>query len=49
VKSKLNAIFYALSQNIGEFGVDFDLEIRVADPRFGDFQVNGVLGFAKKN
>jgi arginyl-tRNA synthetase len=49
IKSKLGAIFYGLSQEIGEFGEDFDPEVRVADPRFGDFQVNGILGFAKKN
>ncbi|MDR1434841.1 MAG: arginine--tRNA ligase [Puniceicoccales bacterium] len=49
LKSKLNAIFYALSQNINVFDTSFDPEIRVADPRFGDFQVNGVLDFSKKN
>ncbi|MDR1367059.1 MAG: arginine--tRNA ligase [Puniceicoccales bacterium] len=49
VKSKLGTIFYALSQKIDGFDKDFNPEIRVADPRFGDFQVNGVLGFAKKN
>jgi len=27
----------------------FQAEIRPADPRFGDFQANGVLGFAKRN
>jgi arginyl-tRNA synthetase len=49
VKSKLGAIFYALSQEVDAFDGDFDPEIRMADPRFGDFQVNGVLGFAKRN
>ncbi|MDR0417853.1 MAG: arginine--tRNA ligase [Puniceicoccales bacterium] len=49
VKSKLGTVFYALSQTIDEFDKDFTPEVRVADPRFGDFQVNGVLGFAKKN
>lgn len=29
------------------FGPEFDPMVRPADPRFGDFQVNGVLGFAK--
>ena len=27
----------------------FDPQVRVADERFGDFQANGVLPFAKKN
>lgn len=31
------------------FGQDFSPEIRPADPRFGDYQANGVLPFAKKN
>jgi arginyl-tRNA synthetase len=49
VKAKLGSVFYALSQEIEGFDPSFDPEIRVADPRFGDFQVNGILGFAKKN
>jgi hypothetical protein len=48
VKSKLDAIFYELSQEIDGFSKDFEAEVRIADPRFGDFQVNGILGFAKK-
>ena len=31
------------------FGLGFDPEVRPADPRFGDFQANGVLRFAKEN
>ena len=31
------------------FSEDFNPEVRAADPRFGDFQANGVLGFAKRN
>ena len=31
------------------FGEDFEPQVRPADPRFGDFQANGVLPFAKKN
>ncbi|MDR0740837.1 MAG: arginine--tRNA ligase [Puniceicoccales bacterium] len=49
VKSKLGTIFYELSQEIDGFTKDFEAEVRIADPRFGDFQVNGILGFAKKN
>jgi arginyl-tRNA synthetase len=47
VKSKLGTVFYTLSRDV--FDGDFDPEIRMADPRFGDFQVNGVLSFAKEN
>ncbi|MDR2812408.1 MAG: arginine--tRNA ligase [Puniceicoccales bacterium] len=49
VKSKLGTIFYALSQKIDGWDENFDPEVRVADPRFGDFQVNGILDLAKKN
>lgn len=31
-----------------DFGEDFEPEVRPADPKFGDFQANGVLGFAKR-
>jgi arginyl-tRNA synthetase len=31
------------------FGPEFVPGVRPADPRFGDYQANGVLGFAKKN
>lgn len=31
------------------FGPDFVPGVRPADPKFGDFQANGVLGFAKRN
>jgi arginyl-tRNA synthetase len=30
-----------------DFGPEFDPVVRSADPRFGDYQANGVLGFAK--
>lgn len=36
----------ALAQN--DFTADFQAEVRPADPRFGDFQANGVLAYAKK-
>lgn len=32
-----------------DFDDSFDPGVRLADPRFGDFQANGVLAFAKKN
>jgi len=31
------------------FNADFDPGVRPSDPRFGDYQANGVLGFAKRN
>ncbi|HRE83915.1 MAG TPA: arginine--tRNA ligase [Opitutaceae bacterium] len=40
----------ALSQAAGSAGLDaasFSPEVRTADPRNGDFQANGVLGYAK--
>ncbi len=30
------------------FGPKFEPEVRPADPKFGDFQANGMLGFAKR-
>ena len=30
------------------FGTGFDPGMRPADPKFGDYQANGVLGFAKR-
>lgn len=34
---------------LDDFDDTFAPEVRLADPRFGDFQANGVLPFAKKN
>jgi arginyl-tRNA synthetase len=37
---------------VGEMNIsptEFDASVRLADPRFGDFQVNGSLSYAKKN
>ena len=31
-----------------DFGSEFEPQVRPADERFGDFQANGVLPFAKK-
>ena len=49
IKTQLSKIFKNIASNIDDFDSSFDPEVRVADPRFGDFQVNGVLGFAKRN
>lgn len=46
------AIESALSAIAAEtegFGPSFEPGVRPADPRFGDYQANGVLGFAKRN
>lgn len=37
------------ADSLGEFDESFSSDVRIADPRFGDFQVNGVLPFAKKS
>lgn len=34
--------------HIGEDAAIFDPQVRPADPRFGDYQANGVLGYAKR-
>ncbi|MGB0416240.1 MAG: arginine--tRNA ligase [Coraliomargarita sp.] len=47
-----HAIENALKQIAAEtegFGPEFEPGVRPADPKFGDFQANGVLGFAKRN
>lgn len=36
-----------VSATLPGFGPDFDPILRTADPRYGDFQANGVLGLAK--
>jgi len=38
----------AAAEGLAEFDDSFTPDVRVADPRFGDFQVNGVLPYAKK-
>jgi len=38
----------AAAADLEEFDDSFTPDVRLADPRFGDFQVNGVLPFAKK-
>ncbi len=44
---ELDAIVRAAAARTAGFDAEFSPEIRPADPRFGDFQANGVLGFAK--
>jgi arginyl-tRNA synthetase len=37
------------ASGVDEFSAEFDPQVRAADERFGDFQANGVLPYAKKN
>ena len=39
----------SIAAGLEGFGPGFDPVVRPADPKFGDFQVNGVLGHAKRN
>jgi arginyl-tRNA synthetase len=38
----------SIATDLDSFGPDFDPVVRPAEPKFGDFQVNGVLGHAKR-
>lgn len=38
-----------IAHQLEEFGEDFSADVRPADARFGEFQANGVLPYAKKN
>jgi len=44
----LEALVTAAAASLDTFDASFSPEIRPADPRFGDFQANGVLPFAKQ-
>lgn len=44
----LTGALRSISAGIDAFGPDFDPGLRPADPKFGDFQANGVLGHAKR-
>lgn len=39
----------SIASGMEALGPDFDPGVRPADPKFGDFQANGVLGQAKRN
>ncbi|WP_269538632.1 arginine--tRNA ligase [Cerasicoccus fimbriatus] len=45
---QLDALLRKAAQGLDAFGDDFDPGIRPADPRFGDYQANGVLPYAKQ-
>ncbi len=46
---KIKEVIIKTTNSIEEFKNNFDPQVRVADQRFGDFQANGVLPYAKKN
>lgn len=46
---EIDSLLRKVASTIDSMGVGFDPGVRPADPRFGDFQANGVLGFAKRN
>lgn len=37
-----------LVNSLEDFGSDFNLDLKIADPKFGDLQINGILPFAKR-
>ena len=44
----LKQVVQETAQGLTDFEDNFDPQIRLADPKFGDFQANGTLGYAKK-
>jgi len=46
---QLDTLLRQAAQGLDGFNDDFAPEVRPADPRFGEFQANGVLPFAKRN
>jgi arginyl-tRNA synthetase len=49
IATGLNELITSVAAGLEEFDESFSPEVRQADPRFGDFQANGVLPFAKRN
>ena len=49
VREQISAIVAEVAKKLPEFGAEFEPDVRVADPRHGDFQVNGVLPWAKQH
>jgi arginyl-tRNA synthetase len=43
----LEVLVLDCAQNLPSFDADFIPHVRIADPRFGDYQANGVLAYAK--
>lgn len=48
VAEYLDVIIKLAAKKLPEFVGEFDPEVHIADLRFGDFQANGVMAFAKK-
>jgi len=46
--TSINSQLRELASNLDTLGPDFDPQTRVADGRFGDFQANGALPYAKR-
>ena len=44
----IEALLVKTAESLDDFAGEFDPQIRPADERFGDFQANGVLPYAKK-
>ena len=45
---QINEVLLKTADSMDEFDDEFEPQIRVADERFGDFQANGILPYAKK-
>ena len=45
----LNEAVEAAAARLSDFDESFSAEVRLADPRYGDYQSNGVLPYAKRN
>jgi arginyl-tRNA synthetase len=45
----LHQLCQQAATSLSDFNADYQPEVRPSDPRFGDFQANGVLPFAKRN
>lgn len=48
IQQQLSNWVQQVAQSTGLFDTAFQAEVRAADPRFGDFQSNGVLPYAKR-
>ena len=49
IATGLNETVASVAEELEDFDETFSPEVRQADPRFGDFQANGVLPYAKRN
>lgn len=49
IATGLNETVDAVAEELEDFDETFSPEVRQADPRFGDYQANGVLPYAKRN